>query len=66
MKGKIFQRALTLPLSRRWRGKKEEEKNLTAPLTFVLSRKGREREKREIHLIKSILFVFVNLGVFNV
>jgi hypothetical protein len=27
------------------RGKKEGEKNLTAPLTFVLSRRGREELK---------------------
>jgi hypothetical protein len=38
---------LTLPLSRWWRVKKEDEKILTAPLTFILSRKGRE-EMREI------------------
>jgi hypothetical protein len=35
-----------LPSPAGWRGKKEDEKNLTAPLTFVLSRKGRE-EKEE-------------------
>jgi hypothetical protein len=72
--------------SHRWRGKKEEEKILTEPLTFVLSRRGREekeekilrkpltltlsrkveRELKGIHLIKSILFVFVNFGVFKV
>jgi hypothetical protein len=27
---------------------------------------GERREKREIYLIKSILFVFVNFGVFKV
>jgi hypothetical protein len=31
-----------------WRGKKEDEKNLTALLTFVLSRKGREKMKGKI------------------
>jgi hypothetical protein len=38
-----------LPLSSPagWRGKKEEEeKNLTAPLTFILSRRGREEMKK--------------------
>jgi hypothetical protein len=43
----FFVFSLTLPLSRWWRVKKEDEKNLTAPLTFILSRKGRE-EMREI------------------
>jgi hypothetical protein len=37
-----------LPSPTGWRGKKEEEKNLTAPLTFVLSRKGRENLKEFI------------------
>jgi hypothetical protein len=44
----------------------KKKNDLTAPLTFVLSRKGREEKLREIYLIKSILLVFVNLGVFNV
>jgi hypothetical protein len=52
------------PLPQSGEGKKE--KDLTAPLTFVLSRRGREEKLREIYLIKSILFVFVNFGVFNV
>jgi len=36
---------LTLPFPAWWRGNKEDEKNLTAPLTLVLSRKGREEFK---------------------
>jgi hypothetical protein len=43
MEGKILKDPLTLALSRWWRGKKKDEKNLTAPLTLVLSRKGREK-----------------------
>jgi hypothetical protein len=33
---------------------------------FASLPQGERREKREIYLIKSILFVFVNLGVFKV
>jgi hypothetical protein len=65
MKGKILKAPSPLPSPAGLRGKKDE-KILTAPLTFILSRKGREEKLREIYLIKSILFVFVNLGVFNV
>jgi hypothetical protein len=43
---KLFQRALTLALSRWWREK--EQNFLTAPLTLVLSSKGRERIKEKI------------------
>jgi hypothetical protein len=65
MKGKILKAPSPLPSPAGLRGKKDE-KILTAPLTFILSRKGREEKLREIYLIKSILLVFVNLGVFNV
>jgi hypothetical protein len=65
MKGKIFQRALTLPLSRRWRGKMKRKEFNRTPHFYSLPQ-GERREKREIYLIKSILFVFVNLGVLNV
>jgi hypothetical protein len=40
--GLIIYHPLTLPSPTAGRGKKEDEKILTAPLTFVLSRKGRE------------------------
>jgi hypothetical protein len=45
MEGKILKDPLTLPSPAKWRGKKKNEKNLTAPLTFILSRKGREELK---------------------
>jgi hypothetical protein len=44
---KNFKRPLTLPSPTAGRGKKVDEKILTAPLTLILSRMGREEKLRE-------------------
>jgi predicted pyridoxine 5'-phosphate oxidase superfamily flavin-nucleotide-binding protein len=44
-----------LPSPTARRGKKEEEKILTAPLTFILSRRGREKSKKEFNRITRTL-----------
>jgi hypothetical protein len=65
MKGKNLKDPLTLALSRLWRGLMKRKEFNGTPHFGSLPQVER-RERREIYLIKSILLVFVNLGVFNV
>jgi len=48
--GEIKEYPLTLTLSRKGRGEKEDEKILTMPLTLALSRKGRGEKEDEKNL----------------
>jgi hypothetical protein len=64
-KMKRFKHLLTLPFSAEWRGLMKRKEFKDTPHFYSLPQ-GERREKREIYLIKSILFVFVNFGVFKV
>jgi hypothetical protein len=64
-KEKSLNESLTLALSREGRGlMKGKEFNSTA--RFYSLPQGERRKIKRIYLIKSILLVFVNLGVLNV